>query len=60
MTDNDELITWLNYLKSSCSGFAGRGTILPNIRLESFKFIIDETIIKIHELEENNYDKQQT
>ena len=59
MTSN-EIIEMLNILKRSHRPFNGIGTVVLNVNPDSFKFVIDETIIKINQLEKEIYDKQQT
>lgn len=59
MTSN-EIIDMLNILKRSRRAFNGSDTIVLNVNSDSFKFVIDETIIKINQLEKEIYDKQQT
>ena len=58
MTSN-EVIEMLNILKRSRRGFTGSDTIVLNVNPDSFKFVIDEAIIKINQLEKDKYDKQQ-
>ena len=57
MTSN-EIIDMLNILKRSRRAVNG-DTIILNVNTDSFKFVIDEAIIKINQLEKNSYDKQQ-
>lgn len=56
---SEEIIKMLNILKSSHRGYQGIGTIVLNVNPDSFKFVIDETIIKINQLEKKIYDEQQ-
>ena len=58
MTSN-EIIEMLNLLKRTSRYDGYDGTILLNVKPDSFKFVIDETIIKINQLEKEKYDKQQ-
>ena len=58
MTSN-EIIEMLNILKRSRREFTGSDTIILNVKPDSFKFVIDETIIKLNQLERSIHDKQQ-
>ena len=57
---SEEVIDMLNILKRSRSGLTGSDTIILNVNPDSFKFVIDEAIIKIQQLEKKIYDQQQT
>lgn len=59
MMTSNEIIEMLNVLKRSRRAFSGSDTIILNVNPDSFKFVIDETIIKINQLEKIIYDEQQ-